>query len=336
MNRFILLLGSLLIIVGLLPGQLLALTCTDLDGAYIYSQEATPVYLGFFGSQFAADSIMNEFGTYGSQFNSLSVRNEFGTYGSSFSTYSANNNLTSTPPRIFKNGALIGYLTTNSLIVGGVSLADIDSSCTFYSTSPKTEPLPPPAPSSVNASDGTFTDIIQVSWDGVSGALGYHVYYSETLDGTKYHIDETVNTSMNIVGATPGTVYYFWVSAYNAYSEGDLGGPDSGYMASLPLTTYTLSVSKAGNGSGTITSSPAGINCGVDCQEDYEDNTVVTLTAVPDGNSTFSGWSGACSGVGACQITIDAAKSVTATFNLWDDPENKAMPWIPLLLLDGE
>jgi uncharacterized repeat protein (TIGR02543 family) len=87
--------------------------------------------------------------------------------------------------------------------------------------------------------------------------------------------------------------------------------------ASFALNTYTLSVSKAGTGSGTVTSVPAGIDCGGDCSQPYDYNTVVTLSAAASTGSTFSGWSGAgCSGTGTCQVTMDAAKSVTASFTL--------------------
>ena len=61
-----------------------ALTCTDLDGAYVASQETNPTYLGFFGSQYASASIMNTYGTYGSPYNAASVRNAYGNYGSSY------------------------------------------------------------------------------------------------------------------------------------------------------------------------------------------------------------------------------------------------------------
>ena len=54
------------------------LTCADLNGAYVFSQETTPVYLGFFGSSIASDSIMYEFGAYGSSIRLQSVRNENG------------------------------------------------------------------------------------------------------------------------------------------------------------------------------------------------------------------------------------------------------------------
>jgi YD repeat-containing protein len=79
---------------------------------------------------------------------------------------------------------------------------------------------------------------------------------------------------------------------------------------------FTLTVVKSGAGSGTVTSSPSGIDCGSDCSESYNQGTSVTLTATPASGSTFGGWSGACSGTGTCTVTMNAAKSVTATFNL--------------------
>ncbi|CAN5867248.1 hypothetical protein BH18ACT6_BH18ACT6_10000 [soil metagenome] len=55
-------------------------------------------------------------------------------------------------------------------------------------------------------------------------------------------------------------------------------------------------MSKTGTDTGTVTSSPTGINCGTDCTEAYSNGTVVTLTATPAAGSTFAGWSGACTG----------------------------------------
>ena len=88
----------------------------------------------------------------------------------------------------------------------------------------------------------------------------------------------------------------------------DIGADEFAYSA------YRLTVAKSGTGSGTVTSSPPGINCGSDCSEDYPSDTSVTLTAKPAAGSVFTGWSGACTGTGACNLTMNAAKSVTATF----------------------
>jgi uncharacterized repeat protein (TIGR02543 family) len=78
----------------------------------------------------------------------------------------------------------------------------------------------------------------------------------------------------------------------------------------VQLRTLTVSVA----GSGTVTSSPAGIDCGVDCTEDYPNGTVVTLSQAASPGWVFTGWSGACSGTGACQVTMSQNRSVTATF----------------------
>jgi hypothetical protein len=78
-----------------------------------------------------------------------------------------------------------------------------------------------------------------------------------------------------------------------------------------------LTVSKTGNGSGTVTSTPAGLNCGATCSTTFEVGTSVRLTASPAAGTTFAGWSGSgCSGTGTCTAAVNAAKSVTANFVL--------------------
>ncbi len=79
-------------------------------------------------------------------------------------------------------------------------------------------------------------------------------------------------------------------------------------------SSYTLSVSRTGTGSGTVTSTPSGINCGSTCSASFTAGASVSLSASPAGGSTFGGWSGACSGTGACSVTMSTARSVTATF----------------------
>jgi hypothetical protein len=78
--------------------------------------------------------------------------------------------------------------------------------------------------------------------------------------------------------------------------------------------TYLLSVTRAGTGSGSVRSA-AGIDCGTDCGEVLLSGRVVTVQAVPDQGTSFAGWSGDCTGMGDCQVAMDRAKSVTATFS---------------------
>jgi uncharacterized delta-60 repeat protein len=81
-------------------------------------------------------------------------------------------------------------------------------------------------------------------------------------------------------------------------------------------TDKTLTLAKAGSGTGTVTSSPAGISCGTICAHTFPHGTLVTLTAAASSRSRFAGWSGACSGTGSCTLTLSAARSVTATFKV--------------------
>lgn len=88
--------------------------------------------------------------------------------------------------------------------------------------------------------------------------------------------------------------------------------------ATFTLNSYELAVGLLGNGGGKVTSSPSGIDCGSDCKENYPYGSKVTLTAVPASNSTLSSWSGPCTITGelTCEVTIDLANQVTATFKL--------------------
>ncbi|MBF0342743.1 MAG: DUF1566 domain-containing protein [Nitrospirae bacterium] len=81
-----------------------------------------------------------------------------------------------------------------------------------------------------------------------------------------------------------------------------------------PLVNLIISI--YGTGDGTVTSSPAGINCGSTCSASFAVGTSVTLTATASDNATFAGWSWDCVGTSStCTLTMSAAKSVTATFN---------------------
>lgn len=83
------------------------------------------------------------------------------------------------------------------------------------------------------------------------------------------------------------------------------------------ITQYPLQVFKTGTGSGTVTSSPSGINCGSTCTSYYYPGTSVRLTASPSSNSTFTGWSGHCSGTSTlCTLSVTSSKGAYANFNL--------------------
>ncbi|MEE2965108.1 MAG: InlB B-repeat-containing protein, partial [Acidobacteriota bacterium] len=81
--------------------------------------------------------------------------------------------------------------------------------------------------------------------------------------------------------------------------------------------TATLNVTVAGDGVGTVTSSPSGISCPSGCSASYDTGTEVTLTAAPASGSTFAGWSGDCGGNSqTASVTLAAGRSCTATFDV--------------------
>jgi hypothetical protein len=98
----------------------------------------------------------------------------------------------------------------------------------------------------------------------------------------------------------------------------DPAAPDRPLIDPAPPPQRTLTVSTGGSGTGNVTGS--GIACPGDCSETYPDGTPVTLNANPTGGSSFAGWSGACSGTGPCELTMNADKSATASFAGVDSP----------------
>jgi hypothetical protein len=90
------------------------------------------------------------------------------------------------------------------------------------------------------------------------------------------------------------------------------------------VPTHLLTVMAAGTGAGTVTSTPAGVVCtitagstGGSCGAPFEEGSTVTLAATASAGS-FTGWSGACSGTGSCQVQLNQATDVTARFDLPD------------------
>lgn len=81
-------------------------------------------------------------------------------------------------------------------------------------------------------------------------------------------------------------------------------------------TKQTLTVASTGDGSGGVTSEPAGVTCTAgSCKGDFTSGTKVTLTAQPEAGSIFAGWTGGgCTGSSTCTTTLATASTVTAQF----------------------
>jgi hypothetical protein len=141
-----------------------------------------------------------------------------------------------------------------------------------------------------------------------------------TPTGTVTFYDGTTaigtGTLTNGVATFPTTALASGTHTITAVYGGD---SNFGTLTSAALTqtvnqvTFALSVTESGNG--TVTSTPSGINCGSTCTAHFNSSTPVALTALPANGWAFSGWGGACSGSGPCNVTMNSALSVSAIFS---------------------
>jgi len=153
----------------------------------------------------------------------------------------------------------------------------------------------------------------------------YVYYYKTDADGWAYKLVAYMEKDKEKAEKDGGSALrYYEAFTHRPEKEqvhftGNPAEDDSDYLdTKMPgYIPYTLTATKSGSGDGTITSNPAGINCGFDCSEDYEENTSVTLTATENATSSFAGWSGeGCTGTGTCTVTMDDAKNVYAQFDI--------------------
>ena len=89
-------------------------------------------------------------------------------------------------------------------------------------------------PTGVSASDGAYTDRIQVTWRSVPDATSYHVYRSDRFAGTKTRITATTGTSYSDRRIPVSQVFYYWIKAVNASGESDFSKFDSSYRLCPP------------------------------------------------------------------------------------------------------
>ncbi len=127
------------------------------------------------------------------------------------------------------------------------------------------------------------------------------------------------NSTTATISGFPTDGSEFWVRLWYQVASG-WKGIDYVFTAGTTPENFTLRVKKNGNGVGKFISNPLGHSCGNTCPgntKKYPSGTNITFTASPDSNSVFVGWNGGgCSGTGTCSVSIDEAKTVTATFNI--------------------
>jgi Divergent InlB B-repeat domain len=122
--------------------------------------------------------------------------------------------------------------------------------------------------------------------------------------------------------ATPAKHFHFveWIngcSGNGACEFPTIGAAQSVLAKFAEDPQFSLTLTKSGHGNGTVKSSVAGISCGTTCTSmsaNYYSGTEVELSATPGKGSVLKEWTGACSGSGACKVTMSAAKEVGAKF----------------------
>lgn len=175
---------------------------------------------------------------------------------------------------------------------------------------------------------------LSLTWvDNSTDELGFSVERStETTDTfTEIATTEPGVTAYTDASLADATTYCYRVRAFNADGYSDYSSVACGTTTPLMLSVTVL---KFGPGSGMVVSTllsddlgaapraehperHVAIVCGASCSGSYPGGAAVALTAIPDSDSTFIGWSGGgCSGIDSCTVTATAATTVTATFDL--------------------
>lgn len=186
---------------------------------------------------------------------------------------------------------------------------------TLTITAPATVPAPVVGELSPTHGPAAGGTIVTIKGTGFTGATAVHF-------GAALATELTVVSATEITAKAPAGTSGSTVEVTVTTPEGGTSGAVAADKYTYDIATQTLTVTKAGTGAGTVTSAPAGINCGSVCQATFEQGKEVALTAVPAGGSTFAGWGGSCTGTGSCKVPMSAAKAVTATFTLIPPQEN--------------
>ena len=219
-------------------------------------------------------------------------------------------------PVVTANGKTTATLTTTALPEGtntiyAVYSGDYNYGTSHAATTTVTEGTPA-APTHVNvAGPSTVSPGTAYSATATTDGTGAVRYSLATDPAPPQGMTISANGQVTYDVPASGPVgFSYAVVAANAV------GRAQSSLVTVSGGTKAVTVSSAGTGSGTVTSVPAGIDCGSTCSAQFADGASVTLTVVAAPGSTFTGWSGACSGAGTCPLTMSADRTVTAIFTL--------------------
>lgn len=157
--------------------------------------------------------------------------------------------------------------------------------------------------SQASQSTGEFVSVQNSLGTTEGGSSGSALF--QAIGSSRYVVGQLYGGNASCTNTTGSNFYGRFDVAYNTALYQWLDGGSA----------IALTVSRAGTGQGAVSSAPAGINCGATCTAPFAAGASVTLAAAPAAGSTFTGWSGACGGTGACVVTMSSARSVVATFS---------------------
>ena len=162
---------------------------------------------------------------------------------------------------------------------------------------------------------GTFSNAVSINNSGqivgYSSLTGESVQHAALFDSAGIH-----DLNALLVGNTGG---WTLVEANAINENGQIIANGNNTRANhafllTPIASFPITVTL--NGQGSITSNPAGINCGDVCSATFSANQLVTFTVGQSDGNSFTGWGGDCSGTtgSTCQVTINSAKNISANF----------------------
>ena len=214
--------------------------------------------------------------------------------------YTTDGSTPTTASPVYGGPITVTQTTTVKAMAAAVGMANSAVASATYTIRVATPALSP--------GGGTYTSAVTVTLsDSTAGAT---IYY--TMDGS------TPTTASPVYS---GPIMVTQTTTIKAMAAA--GGMANSAVASATYTiqqsfTLTVSVQNGLLGSGHVTSSPGGMNCGGGtCSATFVSGTVVNLAAIPDGLlSVFVSWGGACSGIldPSCTVTMTGNLSVSATF----------------------
>ena len=222
----------------------------------------------------------------------------------------ANNTVTAAPCAVTATD-LLASLAAPANATSGVNLDYVIGAASIGTGAAQSVSLAFPTPANT-----TFLSATQSSGPAFTcsspavGAAGTVTCTVATLPGG---LSAGFAVSVKVDGPTSvGTVITSSVSVSSTTIEANVGNNTA--TGATSVTAALLDLAIDGAGAGTVTSAPAGLNCTASCGASFASNAVVALNAAASAGSVFAGWSGACTGTGACVVTMDRARAVTATF----------------------